>query len=45
MPDPTNRSPAPTWLRALGAVVLALLGAGTLYAVVTGLMQFGEIGV
>lgn len=45
MPDSTSRPPSPLWLRALGAVVLALMGAGLAYAVVTGFLQLGRIGV
>jgi hypothetical protein len=40
-----SRPTSPVWLRALGGVVLALMGAGTLYAVVVGLLRFGAIGV
>lgn len=41
----SQRATAPPWLRLLGAAVLALLAAGALYAVITGVMRFGEIGV
>lgn len=38
-------SPSPLWLRLLGGVVLALMGAGLLYAVAIGLQNAGRIGV
>jgi hypothetical protein len=41
----SERIPAPVWLRVLGGAVLLLLLAGTLYAVVVGVLRFGAIGV
>jgi len=40
-----RHAPAPLWLRLLGAGVLAVMGAGLLYAVAIGLSRFSEIGV
>jgi len=36
---------APRWPRLLGAVVIALLGAGLVYASVIGVLNFSRIGV
>lgn len=40
-----QHDPAPGWLRALGAVVIGLVGATLVYAVVIGAINFGRIGV
>jgi hypothetical protein len=44
MPE-TERPPSPLWLRMLGGAVLALMGAGLVYAVAIGVLRFSEIGV
>jgi hypothetical protein len=36
---------SPLWLRALGGLALALLGAAMLYAVAIGLANYTRIGV
>ena len=41
----TRHDPSPLWLRLLGGVVLALMGAGLLYAVTIGVLRFPSIGV
>ena len=43
-PDPLPRA-IPTWLRALGAVALAAIGAAAAYAVAIGAANFSRIGV
>jgi len=43
-PDPTPR-PIPSWLRALGGVALAAIGAALAYAVAIGVANFPRIGV
>jgi hypothetical protein len=35
----------PLWLRGLGALALALIGAAMLYAVAIGLVNYSRIGV
>lgn len=54
MPEPELRtsatkhaspSPSPVWIRALGGLALALMGAGLLYALAIGLANAGRIGV
>ena len=44
MPAP-ERSPSPLWLRVLGAAVLALMGAGFVYAASIAVTRFSQIGV
>jgi hypothetical protein len=44
-PTPTPHPRSPVWLRLLGGAVLALMGAGLVYAVAIGVLRFSEIGV
>jgi hypothetical protein len=37
--------PAPLWLRALGALVLAAMGGAMVYAVAIGIANWSRIGV
>jgi hypothetical protein len=39
------RSPIPRWLRVLGALAIAAMAAGAVYAVAIGAANFGRIGV
>ena len=44
--EPDSRpSPAANWLRALGAVALAAIGAAAAYAVAIAVINFAHIGV
>lgn len=40
-----RHAPSPLWLRLLGGAVLALMGAGLVYAVTIGVLRFPAIGV
>ena len=37
--------PIPVWLRAIGVIALAAIGAAAAYAVAIGAANFGRIGV
>ena len=43
--DPGGPTHVPLWLRALGGVALAAIGAGMLYAVAIAFANFSRIGV
>ena len=41
----SSRPPVPVWLRALGVLALAAIGAGAAYAIAIGISNFARIGV